>query len=173
MDEVFGLTYTEHSDQLLTRVAAKLIAHAQGDVLVLSPDAMTPIHGTVRGWEDHEIYYRRHVDAAADGAFVNMDVANGTFVQGDALGDFVDDEADGGARPAWAVGWDMSYKLHSFKEPGDSVGMVKATTDGAYERFTPRYCMERSSNFARAVYPVVKHLYEQGLVGVDDTYDGR
>ncbi|KAK4233206.1 hypothetical protein C8A03DRAFT_19665, partial [Achaetomium macrosporum] len=62
--------------------------------------------------------------------------------------------------------WSHTYLLHAFtpdrwqhKVPG-------------FEHITPRYVLERRSNFARAVYPVAKVLFEQGLINVDDSHTG-
>lgn len=66
--------------------------------------------------------------------------------------------------PSWARDWSKTYLVHAF----DPFRFSKEI-DG-FTHITPRYVLERKSNFARAVYPVAKHLYDEGLLGIDDSH---
>lgn len=53
----------------------------------------------------------------------------------------------------WQEDFMSSYAIHGFK-------CAEVDTEG----FTPENVLARQSNFARAVYPVVKHAIEEGLI---------
>jgi hypothetical protein len=61
--------------------------------------------------------------------------------------------------------WACTYLVHviSTRKPRDG-----ANSNG----ISPRSVLERNSNFAVAVYPIVKHLYDTGMVTLDDTDSG-
>lgn len=168
MDAAFDGSWVSHSDFLMTRIARSLVALGEGDMLVLEPDAFTPY------WNDRvdfTQYYMRHLNwAKGDHRFVNAHVVDGTFAQGDVLPDYTAVEAK--EMPEWAKSWDHSYMLHQFIQRGKAVEMMLRETGGDFAYATPRYFLERSSNFARAVYPVVKYMYEEGLVKLKDSHDG-
>lgn len=90
--------------------------------------------------------------------------------QGDKLPSFASEafdewrprEKDGKTdQPQWARDWSPSYMLHAFRPRF-------VPNRNGYPSITPRYVLERRSNFARAVYPVVKEMYDRGLIGFDD-----
>ncbi|PHH74534.1 hypothetical protein CDD82_4892 [Ophiocordyceps australis] len=41
-----------------------------------------------------------------------------------------------------------------------------------FDFVSPRYVLEKRSNFARALYPVAKKMYDEGVIEMDDLYDG-
>ncbi|KAF4592168.1 glycosyl transferase [Ophiocordyceps camponoti-floridani] len=58
--------------------------------------------------------------------------------------------------PSWAVGFNRSYFIHGFHiEEMDTV-------------LTPARVLTRRSNLGRAMYPVVRDMYDRSLVSVDD-----
>ena len=66
--------------------------------------------------------------------------------------------------PAWQLDYSETYMLHAFSP--------KRNNDPTpnFEEITPRYVLERQSNFARAVYPVAKHMYDAGYLMLDDPH---
>lgn len=69
--------------------------------------------------------------------------------------------------PDWARDYSPSYLLHAFT--ADRWGHE---IEG-FTHITPWYVLERRSNSARAVYPVARQMYEDGLINVDDSYGGQ
>ncbi|KAF4589234.1 glycosyl transferase [Ophiocordyceps camponoti-floridani] len=67
----------------------------------------------------------------------------------------------------WEVDYSRTYMLHAFM-PYRAGHAVRG-----FDRLLPRYVLERRSNFARALYPVVSLMLEQRLVGWNDSFDGR
>ncbi|KAF3349336.1 hypothetical protein VdG2_02593 [Verticillium dahliae VDG2] len=86
--------------------------------------------------------------------------------QGDELDEF--DEGPGvvGNNPPWARDWSFTYLLHAFR-PGRA-----SKNPWGFEAITPRYVFERQSNFARAVYPVAKDMYDRKIIQLDDSHEG-
>ncbi|RDA93040.1 hypothetical protein CP533_0693 [Ophiocordyceps camponoti-saundersi (nom. inval.)] len=78
----------------------------------------------------------------------------------------VHDEGDG-EDVSWPVDWSRTYLLHAFMPYRN-----KHPVHG-FDRVDPRYVLERRSNFARALYPLVSMMEEKGLVERNDTFDGR
>jgi len=146
--------WTIHSNDVLTRVAEKLTSEP-GEVLIMEQNAFAP-----GSWyeEDELDLWMPHDD-------VPSNLANRT--QGDALPSFHEqtfdtwapkDKDDG---PDWARDWSSSYMLHAF-------GPRFVPNREKYPKITPRYVLERRSNFARAVYPIAKEMYDKGLIEFDD-----
>ncbi|KAH6850487.1 hypothetical protein B0I37DRAFT_396924 [Chaetomium sp. MPI-CAGE-AT-0009] len=159
MGEVYTGGWTTHSNAELTRVAERLIGvPGAREVLIVEREAFAP-----GGWEaaETDVLFQVHEEerSALEGK-----------VQGDALEGFEEGFDERWAHPErfpeWARDWSATYLLHAFspdrwghKVPG-------------FEHITPRYVLERRSNFARAVYPVAKMMYDQGLIEIDDPYTG-
>lgn len=153
MHAVYDGKWITHSNKALSHVAQQLAHTEPCEVLIMGRDAFAPV-----GWqpEDNEFLFSDHdVQSNLDG-----------FKAGDALADFEEAESpdltrlDGGDA-SWAFDWSCTTLLHAFnlKKPRHGV---------KHNGITPRYVLERKSNFARAVYPVVKHMYEQGVIAIDD-----
>lgn len=158
------------SDVAFRKVAHELFGEAGGHILILEERAFTPgrighngdpFFGAIPalyGWNSE------HPNPA--GVFTN-DLTN--FTQGDSLPDFEAAEANG-ERPPWSEDWSTSYLFHAFmahEEPLKSE-YISTWTGGRYQRLTPRYVLERQTRFARALYPVAKHMYDTGVLHVDD-----
>jgi hypothetical protein len=102
-----------------------------------------------------------------DGAKSNLE---GGWKQGDALPAHEEGFEDRWEHPerfaSWERDWSTTYLLHAFSPQrfGRNIS--------GFDHITPRYVLERRSNFARAVYPVAKRMYDEGLLEVDDSYTG-
>lgn len=159
MGKVYTGGWTDHSNAELTRIAERLVADPGGrEVLIMEREAFAP-----GSWqtEDTDMLFQVHEDApsALEGK-----------KQGDGLAEYregFEERWDHPERfPKWARDWSATYLLHAFsphrwghKVPG-------------FEQITPRYVLERRSNFARAVYPMAKLMYDQGLIEIDDPWSG-
>jgi len=161
MHEVYDGTYTAHSNILLTGISEHL-AREQGEVLILDQNAFTP-----GSWlpKHLSMLYEVQPDAKSN-------------LEGVKPGDNLpahDIEETG----SWMYqpeslneGWERhfldSYMIHAFQPGVRNIPKV----DG-FDHISPRYVLERRSNFARAVYPVVRDMYEKGMIGFDDRFDGK
>ncbi|KFY16416.1 hypothetical protein V492_01354 [Pseudogymnoascus sp. VKM F-4246] len=65
--------------------------------------------------------------------------------------------------PEWEVSYSSSYVLHAFKASGfNKIPYFDP------EGITMRYLLAQHSNFARAIYPSVKHAIDAGIISADD-----
>jgi hypothetical protein len=105
--------------------------------------------------------------AVRDGTVSNLE----GVVQGDTLRAFDETFDERWAHPErfpqGVRDWSTTYMIHAF-----SPHRFPERKIPGYTHVTPRYILERQSNFARAVYPVAKMMYEQGLIEIDDSYLG-
>ncbi|CAI4217868.1 unnamed protein product [Parascedosporium putredinis] len=154
--------WTIHSNDVLTRISEQL-ATVPDEVLVLEQPAFNP--GSWYEQDQMDLWLNRE-DAPSN--------LNDNFAEGDPLLDYATapvldrwkaDDKDDPDRPSWAWSWSQSYVLHAFSPRFVSDRKV-------FPKVTPRYVLERRSNFARAVYPVAKLMYEQGLISLNDTLSG-
>ncbi|KAH6703517.1 hypothetical protein VD0002_g5713 [Verticillium dahliae] len=147
-----------HSNRVLTKFGQRLVREP-GEMLIMERDAFAP-----GSWEnqDTDALFGRHDDEPSN--LLN-------FTQGDTLPSYDESFFDRFNHPerfpAWARDWSSTYVLHAFKPDRSN-----HTVEG-FEHISPRYVLERRSNFARAVYPVAKRMYEQGLVELSDSYLGH
>lgn len=149
--------WTTHSNEVLTEVGERLVREP-GEMLIMEREAFAP-----GSWEtaDSDMLFEVHNDTAS-----NLE----GVAQGDPLpahDEAFSDRWDHPDQfPDWARDWSSTYLLHAFspnrwghKVPG-------------FEHITPRYVLERQSNFARAVYPIAKIMYDRGLIQIDDSHLG-
>ncbi|KAH6693583.1 glycosyl transferase [Plectosphaerella plurivora] len=150
MNEVFDGGWITHSNKALTSIAEDLVADdGQCEMLVLGRAGFAP-----GSWVDQD------VSALFDS---HADVANWPdekFHEGDPLSDEVN--LTHGLTPDWAADYGCTYLLHAFSKK-------KARNGARNNGITPRYVLERKSNYARAVYPIARAMYNEGLVNLDDT----
>ncbi|MBE3047339.1 hypothetical protein IMZ48_33430 [Candidatus Bathyarchaeota archaeon] len=124
------------------------------EMLILEREAFAP-----GGWwaEDEEMLWATHREEPSN-------LANVT--QGDELPVHEEAAFDEWSRkddmPSWARDWSSTYMLHAF-----SPRLLKGTN---FDKISPRYVLERRSNFARAVYPVAKEMYDRGLIKIEDSH---
>ncbi|KAK4202344.1 hypothetical protein QBC40DRAFT_276591 [Triangularia verruculosa] len=164
MGEVYTGGWTTHSNEVITAVGERLVRES-GEMLIMEREAFAP-----GSWNngDTDTLFRVHNDTKNAGVNVT-DV----FAEKARLPDFAEELHDRWDHPdrfeKWEVDWSRTYLLHAFtpdrwshKVPG-------------FEHITPRYVLERESNFARAVYPVAKIMYEKGWIEEADlnSHDGR
>jgi hypothetical protein len=158
MHKVYDGRWTTHSNDVLTTVGQRLIREPK-EMLILERDAFAP-----GSWEntDTDALFGVHNDTESN-------LAN--YRPGMVLPAY---DEEFGARwdhperfPMWERDWSGSYLLHAF-----SPDRWSHKVEGLEEGITPRYVLERKSNFARAVYPVAKSMYDRGLIGVDDSRTG-
>lgn len=158
MHEAYTGGWTTHSNEVITKFAERLVAEP-GEALIVEREAFAP-----GSWnaEDNDMLFEVHDDAPSN-------LASAT--QGDdALPSFEERFEDRWERPAdflpWERDWSRSYLLHAFS-PHRFGHKVKG-----FEHITPRYVLERQSNFARAVYPIAREMFNEGLIEVDDSHLG-
>ncbi|KAI6346520.1 hypothetical protein MCOR30_000630 [Pyricularia oryzae] len=163
MHETFDGSWERHSNVAL-RDVAKALVRIPGEMLVLDSDAFAPL-----GWSgDQGIqFFMPHNDSRplleTLGWQPEME-HDGPGSPALGLPEFVEgDEAD---KPGWAVDWSPSYLVHAFMMRRMGGWQV----DG-FDRVTPKYVLDRQSNLARAVYPIVRDMYYRGLVKITDGYD--
>ncbi|KFY50746.1 hypothetical protein V496_09195 [Pseudogymnoascus sp. VKM F-4515 (FW-2607)] len=145
---VFDNRWTTHSVELLSTLAYRLQA-VPAEVLILGIQAFTP-----SGWKksDIEALFTPHTEteevSRGDGSLLEIP----TSFQ-DAADYWNGSEWEG--RAEWEVDYSGSYAIHAF--------------DGKPEGYWPKrvdleYVMARQSNYARAVYPAVKHAVDAGII---------
>lgn len=147
MHQVYNGGWTTHSNEVITRVGERLVAEPR-EMLIMEREAFAP-----GSWnaDDCSKLFEAHNDSSS-----NLDNIN----QGDPLPSNDSDD------PPWAWDWSKTYLLHAFKP--DRWGYdIKG-----FDSITPRYVLERRSNFARAVYPIAKLMYEKGLIAINDSHSG-
>lgn len=153
--------WTTHSNEVVTRLGDRL-AGVPGEMLIMDREAFSP-----GSWEDADTdaLFGVHADEPP------TDLPTGLAGGQDAVPAFEEGFTDRWERPGdfppWARDWSSSYMLHAF-----GPGRWKHEVEG-FTHITPRYVLERRSNFARAVYTVARQMYLEGLLAVDDTHDGR
>jgi hypothetical protein len=161
MHVVYTGGWTTHSNEVITRVGQRLVRETGArEMLIMERDAFAP-----GSWKDDDTdaLFAVHDDVPSN-LPTDIDIGN---VQLPSHDEAFEDRWDHPERfPDWERDWSHTYLLHAFtpdrwqhKVPG-------------FDHITPRYVLERRSNFARAVYPVAKVLFEQGLIGVDDSHTG-
>ena len=81
------------------------------------------------------------------------------------LSDFIDHFELNGP-DTWRRDWRSSYVLHGWTS-GIQMNMEEKARDELFGNFgaiTPAYVLSRKSNFARAVYPAVKHAIDRDVL---------
>ena len=63
----------------------------------------------------------------------------------------------------WEADYSSTYALHAFRSTDHSVPINN------FDGITMEYVLARQSNFARAVYPAIRHAIEAGIVSPDES----
>jgi hypothetical protein len=152
MHQVYNGGWTTHSNEVITRVGEQLVAQP-GEMLIMEREAFAP-----GSWEreDSIQLFEVHNDTISNLKGITA---------GALLPSFDDDLPETGnsmASPSWATNWSRTYLLHAFKPERSGASVY------GFDGITPRYVLERRSNFARAVYPIAKILYDRGLIEMQD-----
>ena len=159
MHEAYTGGWTTHSNEVITKFGQRLVREP-GEMLIMERDAFAP-----GGWGDvdTDTLFRVHNDTESN--LHAFDPAVDTLPLYEESFDDRWEHAD--EYPSWAHDYSSSYMLHAFS-PSRWGHQVEG-----FNHISPRYVLERRSNFARAVYPVARQMYEQGLFDIEDSYDGQ
>ncbi|KAK3290427.1 uncharacterized protein B0H64DRAFT_447154 [Chaetomium fimeti] len=158
MHKAYTGGWTTHSNEVITRVGQRLVRDpAEREMLIMEREAFAP--GSWTAEDTDELFGVRNVTS---------NLAN--YTAGMALPEYEEEFEARWDRPEdfpdWERDWSYTYLLHAFT-PDRWSHKVEG-----FEHITPRYVLERQSNFARAVYPIAKIMYDKGLIGVDDSHEG-
>ena len=154
-DKVFDGGWTTHSVDLLASLTRAFSAH-ENQVLTLHRHAF--FSGS---WVGSELtwMYEVHNDNGDDLATPNTETGNSTaFVQNFRLRP---------ARKSWIHDWRPSYVLHGWNSAMEHFVSDHAADPhlfGDFGGITLDYVLSRRSNFARAVYPAVKHALDHDVL---------
>jgi hypothetical protein len=157
MHQVFDQGWVTHSNEVMTRLAKRL-SRLDREVLVMEAPTMGPLHW--QGATTQEFYrVRQGVPSNLAG-----------IKDGDPLPDFTENVDDRWAEsqksqfPKWQRDYADTYILHSWHE---NRGL---RLPNGFDHVTPRYVLERRSDFSRAVYHIAKHMYDHGFISFDDPW---
>lgn len=156
--EVYDGRWTTHSNDLLTSLAdgnsggglltslAEYLVPGEKEVgdeiLILDMIAFAPSSWEVK---DATALFTAHPEIVVGGASENGNSATNDHTS------------------SWEVDYSSSYVLHAFKAAGN-----KKIANFNPEGISMRYLLAQQSNFARAVYPAVKHAVDAGIISADD-----
>ncbi|KAH7329651.1 hypothetical protein B0I35DRAFT_420612 [Stachybotrys elegans] len=159
MHEAYTGGWTAHSNGVLTKVGQRLVREV-GEVLIMERNAFAP-----GSWkrEDCEDLFQVHADEPSNLDNYEAGKARLLPLHQEPSDDRWDHTTD---YPGWARDWSSAYLLHAF-----SPARWGYPIEG-FHNITPRYVLERRSNFARAVYPIAQRMFTDGLVEIDDTHTG-
>lgn len=149
MNQVYDGGWTTHSNGALTEVGKKL-AKEPCKMLTLQPAAFAPVGWR---WFNGERLFGNHFDASPSKVHFDRD---GNLPE---YPDVLDEPTS--SMMSWAHDWRCTFLLHAFSP--------KKLRNGIKDNgITPQYIVERRSNFARAVYPMVRIMYASGLIDEHD-----
>jgi hypothetical protein len=142
-DIVFNGTWSTHSVDLFTRVALEFSAR-ENEVLILEQDAFFPM-----GWMKWHFsaLYQVHDDNETE---IMSSSSVESFIQSFKMDHPV----------TWVRDWRNSYALHGFNSGIKQYRSFFREFGG----ITVDYVLARKSNFARAVYPAVRHAIDNGVI---------
>jgi len=151
MHQVFDQGWITHSNHLMGKLAKPLSAFER-EILIMESPVMGPVHWA-GGYT--QVFYRVHNDVESNLKGLQ---------DGSPLRDFTNYAQDEGKHPPWQHDYSDTYILHSWHERRG------LRLPQGFARITPRYVLERKSDFSRAVYHIAKRMYEQGFIGFDDPW---
>lgn len=141
---------------LLTDVAGRMAA-IPGEVLILQPEAFAPVSYLLK---DQERLFKPHLEremAMTDNATREWDQYEIGVGCTDVLA-----WLKGRKLEKWEFDFSNTYVLHAFD---DAVSRIW----GWDHLVDVKYVLARQSNYARAVYPAIKHAIEAGVIPIADT----
>ena len=152
-DIVFDGSWTRHSAELLSMLA-KEFAAIEYQVLVMPQDVFFPL-----SWLEPDLQTLYHIhDQPAQDAVYNVGIQNITaFVKNFSMKSPI----------TWERDWRLTYVLHGWHSAlVRNIGSKWqiADTFGKCGGITLEYVLARNSNFARAVYPAIKHAFDAGVL---------
>jgi hypothetical protein len=135
-----------HAVHLVTAVAERLVK-APGEVLILDEKAMAPILSwNPPGFEE---LFALHDERVPLHPQVNDPTMNPYTLWENRVRSL-----------EWELDFSATYLLHAFKPRGHSLPGFKGVT--------PRYVLERNSNFGLAAWPTVQQMLRDGVITEDD-----
>ncbi|GFF74971.1 hypothetical protein IFM61606_07425 [Aspergillus udagawae] len=157
MHKVYDGGWTTHSNSVVTRLGQRL-ARLPGEVLIMEQDAFGPGSWTT---SENILLYGIHNETESN-------LENATDCK--SLPSYEEGVADRWDRPqdfpSWEYDYSHTYILHAFS-PARNGNPVQG-----FEHITPKYVLERQSNFARLLYPVTRDMCHAGFVEINDPYAG-
>lgn len=148
-DRAFDGGWATHAVGLLSQLAVQF-AGRDKNVLVLEQDAFFPL-----GWGGWEIAAIYEIHEPVEDVENNIEWSDTSELN---LKEFIDNW--NWFPGTWKRDWHLGYALHGWNSGlgwgGDFFG--------EYGGITLEYVLAKSSNFARAVYPVVKHAMDNGII---------
>lgn len=146
MNQVYDGAWTTHSNRALTKLDNEL-RKEPCEMLVVKPAVFAPMGWR---WFHSERLLSEHFEASG----FHFDEAGN-------LPEFPDDFTEPINAMSWARDWRCTILLHAFSAKKERNGIKD-------NGISPRYVIERTSNFARAVYPMVRVMYEKGFIDKQD-----
>jgi hypothetical protein len=145
------------SVEILTDLAYRLNA-VPGEVLIMHPRAFGPT-----SWEeaDQVRLFKPHPNADTNGAIRSDAVGAPKELRNtcaDALAWFAERE-QAGRMESWEMDFSSSYVLHAIDELGEAL----------YGKINLKSVLARQSNYARAVYPAIRHAIDAGIIPMGET----
>lgn len=139
--------WTTHSNKALTQVGREL-AKEPCAMLILRPSAFAPM-----GWRSFntERLFTNHFEPLA--LYFDNDGGLPAYPE--------DHEKPENSLTSWAHDWRCTFLLHAFSPKKERNGVKD-------NGISPRYVIGRRSNFARAVYPMVRIMYAKSLIDRQD-----
>jgi len=145
----FDNEWLTHSVELLTTVASRLQA-VPGEVMVLGVKAFAPSSWVV---EAVEALFNPHTDmvVSAPGVADESSKVQNSFEDTVAYWQ----RRNSTVKAEWENDYSSTYVLHAFKGISDPYWPKRVDLE---------YVIARQSNFARAVYPAIKHALDVGII---------
>ena len=146
----FDGKWTTHSVEMLTKVAERLVSKPK-EVLIMDMKAFSP-----SSWKGYDVdkLFEVHLETPGYASTYASKVV--TAVNG-ALGEWEDPTT----YESWQVDYSSTYLLHAFRPPAP--GAL-----ANYSGITPAYVYAQQSNYARAVFPAMRHAMDAGLFSAED-----
>ena len=168
-DRIFDGGWATHAVDLLTALVFDF-AETDHRSLIVSEETFFP-GSWMKG--DLQMIYQQHDESDKDydheKAIVNPPTSNLTdFIENFKL----DHKLAGGGgaerEHTWKHDWSLSYVLHGWTSgiKGALNEQEKKDLFGKHEKQNLAYVLSRRSNFARAVYPAVRHALDTGILSV-------
>ncbi|KAK9236474.1 hypothetical protein V1525DRAFT_346031 [Lipomyces kononenkoae] len=147
---VYDGGWITHAVILLTHLSRKLVMIPH-EVLILDRYAFGP-----SSWlqDDAQVLFGSHSEAPAP-HLKAADPHRPALTTADAEELWEEERAS--SREAWEKDYSNSYAIHAFKSHDLE----------NFDKISLQYVLSRRSNFARAVYPVVQHAIEAGVIPLD------
>ncbi|OAG02071.1 uncharacterized protein CC84DRAFT_1167204 [Paraphaeosphaeria sporulosa] len=149
---VFDGGWGTHAVDLITHLSDRLVG-VENEVLILDEKAWAPTSWVA---DSFDRLFKPHEDATPFGdEVVGQDREQDAVERWNAKPNF--GKVD---KTAWEMDFSPTYLLHAFK----SREHKKEGWYSEWKGVTVEYVMRRNSNFARAAYPLVKRMVDEGLV---------